>query len=200
MTDPKSTEDQSPEEKEGVSLADIVRVLVLGWSATLLTVSYLNVVPGMKMDSTFVASLLTGAMAGFGIEREGNGQQKRRLLQFKATTPLLEKMKRLALVFGITLMAAPVQADIIHRIQSSVSLSVDGAGSVADRIGSTVRFLVTTSLWTLLVVSAPLLPEALLVTLLLLTLSLLVVTRSALPNPSSKETQRRQQLPSPPES
>ena len=46
-------------------------------------------------------------------------------------------MKRLALVFGITLMAAPVQADIIHRIQSSVSLSVDGAGSVADRIGST---------------------------------------------------------------
>jgi hypothetical protein len=46
-------------------------------------------------------------------------------------------MKRLALIFGITLMAAPVQADIIHRIQSSVSLSVDGAGSVADRIGST---------------------------------------------------------------
>ena len=31
----------------------------------------------MKMDSTFVASLLTGAMAGFGIERKGNGQQKK---------------------------------------------------------------------------------------------------------------------------
>jgi hypothetical protein len=42
-------------------------------------------------------------------------------------------MKRLALVLGITLFAAPVQADIIHRIQSSVSLSVDGAGSVAIR-------------------------------------------------------------------
>ena len=42
-------------------------------------------------------------------------------------------MKRLALVLGITLFAAPVQADITHRIQSSVSLSVDGAGSVAIR-------------------------------------------------------------------
>jgi hypothetical protein len=46
-------------------------------------------------------------------------------------------MKRLALVFGITLMAAPAQADIIHKISSSVQLTVDGAGSVADRVGST---------------------------------------------------------------
>ena len=47
-------------------------------------------------------------------------------------------MKRLALVLGITLLAAPVQADITHRIQSSVSLSVDGAGSVATRIPSSM--------------------------------------------------------------
>ena len=46
-------------------------------------------------------------------------------------------MKRVLLVLGITLMAAPAQADITHRIQSSVSLSVDGAGSVAARIPST---------------------------------------------------------------
>ena len=45
-------------------------------------------------------------------------------------------MKRLALVLGITLFAAPAEADITHRIQSSVSLSVDGAGSVATRIPS----------------------------------------------------------------
>jgi hypothetical protein len=47
-------------------------------------------------------------------------------------------MKRLTLVLGITLLAAPVQADITHRIQSSVSLSVDGAGSVATRIPSSL--------------------------------------------------------------
>lgn len=77
MTEPDDKTQQESEEKEGISLADIVRVLVLGWSATLLTVSYLGIFPTMKMDSTFVASLLTGAMAGFGIERKGNGQQKK---------------------------------------------------------------------------------------------------------------------------
>ena len=77
MAETKNGETQDHEEKDGVSLADIVRVLVLGWSATLLTISYLGIFPGMKMDSTFVASLLTGAMAGFGIERKGNGQQKK---------------------------------------------------------------------------------------------------------------------------
>jgi len=46
-------------------------------------------------------------------------------------------MKRTLLALGITLLAAPAQADITHRIQSSVSLSVDGAGSVATRIPST---------------------------------------------------------------
>lgn len=77
MAEPTKSEDQVQEEKDGISLADVVRVLVLGWSATLLTVSYLGIFPNMKMDSTFVASLLTGAMAGFGIERKGNGQQKK---------------------------------------------------------------------------------------------------------------------------
>ena len=60
-------------EKEGVSVADLVKCAVLVWSATLLTVSYLGLFPQMKMDNTFVASLLTGAMASFGIERKSNG-------------------------------------------------------------------------------------------------------------------------------
>jgi len=60
-------------EKEGVSVADVVKCAVLLWSATLLTVSYLGFFPQMKMDNTFVASLLTGAMASFGIERKSNG-------------------------------------------------------------------------------------------------------------------------------
>ena len=46
-------------------------------------------------------------------------------------------MKRLAFVLGVTLLGSPAQADITHRIQSSVQLSVDGAGSVATRIPST---------------------------------------------------------------
>ena len=46
-------------------------------------------------------------------------------------------MKRLAFVLGVTLLGLPAHADITHRIQSSVQLSVDGAGSVATRIPST---------------------------------------------------------------
>ena len=67
----ETPEDQH--EKEGICVADVVKCAVLFWSATLLTVSYLGLFPQMKMDNTFVASLLTGAMASFGIERKSNG-------------------------------------------------------------------------------------------------------------------------------
>ena len=48
-------------------------------------------------------------------------------------------MTRTLLVLGITLAAAlPAQADITHKIQSSIQLQVDGAASQASRIGSTL--------------------------------------------------------------
>ena len=74
-------------EKEGVGVADLVKCAVLLWSATLLTVSYLGLFPQMKMDNTFVASLLTGAMASFGIERKsnGNGNKKPTIVDNKDT-------------------------------------------------------------------------------------------------------------------
>ena len=74
-------------EKEGVSVTDLVKCAVLVWSATLLTVSYLGLFPQMKMDNTFVASLLTGAMASFGIERKsnGNGNKKPSIVDNKDT-------------------------------------------------------------------------------------------------------------------
>ena len=42
-------------------------------------------------------------------------------------------MNKALLLLTASLLAVPVQADITHKIQSSVSLSVDGAGSVAIR-------------------------------------------------------------------
>jgi hypothetical protein len=68
-----ATNPEEQHEKEGICVADVVKCAVLAWSATLLTVSYLGIYPQMKMDNTFVASLLTGAMASFGIERKNNG-------------------------------------------------------------------------------------------------------------------------------
>ena len=42
-------------------------------------------------------------------------------------------MKKL-LAFAVVLAAAPAQADISHKIQSSVQLTVDGAASAATRV------------------------------------------------------------------
>ena len=68
------------EEKEGHCIADLVKCAVLVWSAGLLTISYLGLFSQMKMDNTFVASLLTGSMASFGIERKtnSNGNTKKK--------------------------------------------------------------------------------------------------------------------------
>ena len=47
-------------------------------------------------------------------------------------------MKRTLLALGVTLLGLPAQADIIHRISSSIQLTVDGAGSVANRVPSSL--------------------------------------------------------------
>ena len=82
-----ATNPEEQHEKEGVSVADLVKCAVLVWSATLLTVSYLGLFPQMQMDNTFVASLLTGAMASFGIERKSNsnGNKKPAIVDNKDT-------------------------------------------------------------------------------------------------------------------
>ena len=45
-------------------------------------------------------------------------------------------MKRFAFLAIALLSASAAHADMTHRIQSSVQLQVDGAGSIAERVGS----------------------------------------------------------------
>ena len=47
--------------------SEIVKALVLIWSAGVLTASYMGML--QKMDPTFVASLLSGTLASYGIAR-----------------------------------------------------------------------------------------------------------------------------------
>ena len=58
------------EQFEYISIA--VRLLVVFWSGLLVTSNYLPKIPGIttgeKQDITFPASLLTGALATFGLE------------------------------------------------------------------------------------------------------------------------------------
>jgi hypothetical protein len=45
-------------------------------------------------------------------------------------------MKKCFFIFGMLLMAAPANADLTHKISSSVQLQVDSAASQSQRIGS----------------------------------------------------------------
>jgi hypothetical protein len=66
---------------EGVST--LVRVIILGWSASILTLNYVTV-PGMpqkNIDPTFIASVFTGTLATFGVvpakkKEESNKKEK----------------------------------------------------------------------------------------------------------------------------
>ena len=46
-----ATNPEEQHEKEGICMADVVKALVLAWSAALLTASYLGIFPQMKMDN-----------------------------------------------------------------------------------------------------------------------------------------------------
>ena len=47
---------------------ELIRFIILVWSAGLLTLSYYGVME--KMDPTYVASVLSGTLASFSITRE----------------------------------------------------------------------------------------------------------------------------------
>jgi len=48
-------------------ISELVRVAVLAWSAALLTAGYFGVV---KADPTFIASVFSGSLAWYGIQRK----------------------------------------------------------------------------------------------------------------------------------
>lgn len=66
---PKVSEGADREEKREW-LGDLVRIIILIWSAGLLTASYVRLPGGQKVmdfDPTFIASVFSGSLAGFGV-------------------------------------------------------------------------------------------------------------------------------------
>ena len=51
---------------KNISAFTIVRLVILGWSASLLTLGYMDYLK--KMDATFIASVFTSALATFGVD------------------------------------------------------------------------------------------------------------------------------------
>ena len=71
--------ESTPVKKEGTKqnkfdwadegLSALVRVVILSWSAAILTLNYVTIpgVPQKNIDPTFIASVFTGTLATFGV-------------------------------------------------------------------------------------------------------------------------------------
>ena len=71
--------DHHEHEDKNEVLGNLVKVVVLIWSASLLTFSYVRLPNGQKIldfDPTFIASVFSGSLAAFGLSpaRNGNGK------------------------------------------------------------------------------------------------------------------------------
>ena len=86
-TKPKAQVEEKDDhhEDKGEVLGNLVKVVVLIWSASLLTFSYVRLPNGQKIldfDPTFIASVFSGSLAAFGLSPakagggNGNGNGK----------------------------------------------------------------------------------------------------------------------------
>jgi hypothetical protein len=69
-------EDKDHDEDKSEVLGNLVKVVVLIWSASLLTFSYVRLPNGQKIldfDPTFIASVFSGSLAAFGLSPAKNG-------------------------------------------------------------------------------------------------------------------------------
>ena len=65
-------------EEKFARVSALVRVAILVWSACILTINYVTI-PGLKQDKidpTFIASVFTGTLATFGVERAKSSEKK----------------------------------------------------------------------------------------------------------------------------
>jgi hypothetical protein len=82
----KIVEKQDHDDDKSEVLGNLVKVVVLIWSASLLTFSYVRLPNGQKIldfDPTFIASVFSGSLAAFGLSPAksggGNGNGKAQL-------------------------------------------------------------------------------------------------------------------------
>lgn len=93
-SNPKKKEEAKKDNKfewadEGVST--LVRVIILGWSAAILTLNYVTVpgIPQKNIDPTFIASVFTGTLATFGVMPSKKKDEKE-----SKQAPTLEKKEK----------------------------------------------------------------------------------------------------------
>ena len=99
-TKPKVDEKDHDEDKSEV-LGNLVKVVVLIWSASLLTFSYVRLPNGQKIldfDPTFIASVFSGSLAAFGLSPAkaggSNGAAKKKRDEEPPVVSAIDKPKQ----------------------------------------------------------------------------------------------------------
>ena len=94
-TKPKVEKEDHNEDRSEV-LGNLVKVVVLIWSASLLTFSYVRLPNGNKIldfDPTFIASVFSGSLAAFGLspaKSGGAGSAKKKKEEEPPVAPAIE--------------------------------------------------------------------------------------------------------------
>ena len=93
----KVEEHKDHDEDKSEVLGNLVKVVVLIWSASLLTFSYVRLPNGQKIldfDPTFIASVFSGSLAAFGLSPAkaggGNGNSAPKKVEAKKEEPKVE--------------------------------------------------------------------------------------------------------------
>ena len=111
----KLKEAAEDKEEQLMYLATLIRVIVLVWSAGILTLNYVEI-PGykqeQKIDPTFIASVFTGTLATFGVQtssKKKEGGSSGRSISKKDMEALIAKASETAPAQTIRIEQAPVK-------------------------------------------------------------------------------------------
>ena len=113
----KVKEHMDDKEEQLAFLSTIVRLVVLTWSAGILTLAYVKLpaafnIPEQKLDPTFIASVFTGTLATFGVQAAGkkkNGANADANISKKDMEFLIAKASETAPAQTIRIESAPVK-------------------------------------------------------------------------------------------
>ena len=82
----KVVEKEDHDDDKSEVLGNLVKVVVLIWSASLLTFSYVRLPNGQKIldfDPTFIASVFSGSLAAFGLSPAKSGGSVKKAPEIK---------------------------------------------------------------------------------------------------------------------
>ena len=91
-------EEKDHDEDKSEVLGNLVKVVVLIWSASLLTFSYVRLPNGQKIldfDPTFIASVFSGSLAAFGLSpaKSGGGNGNTNAKKKKEEPPVVSAVE-----------------------------------------------------------------------------------------------------------